>query len=340
MHQRPVFRSKFEANLWRRLTADAGPQSKKGEFYADIAGSILKHDGPVHSAILVGTIEKLREADHPNFQNIMPQLVAKSGRGDCEPSLAAALILLDAEDPDGAKAVMGAVRGCRNIPLSACVKARIALADGDPAKAKRELMRARCSDPSYPMFYDLIQRMEPAEGWMYRRNIELLVAGKDVLPCGESGRTSVAESLYGIYRDWYGGRRDEATGLMVASEEYRNKSPEFVLASARMSMDEKDWHSAQRMYDLLLSKSSNCVYIICEAARAYGLGGGHEKALSLYKDAEALDPASRTVLGGLIDTFLALGMTAEAAQCVHDLCGSETASADDFYAGARALMKA
>ncbi|MDR3282425.1 MAG: tetratricopeptide repeat protein [Candidatus Methanoplasma sp.] len=340
MDQRPVFRSKFEANVWRRLTADAGMQSKKGELYADVAGSLLKHDGPVHSAILVKTMEKLRETNNPNLRGILPKLVSKSRGEDCGAALAASMILMDIDDLEGARSMVGTIRSCHNIPLAACVKARILMADGDPVKAKRELMRARCSNPTYTMFYDLVQQLEPSEGWMYRKNIELLVAGKETFPCGESGRVSTAESLYSIYRDWYGGMRDEATRLIVASEEYKNKSPEFVLASARMSMDEKDWHSAQRMYDLLLSVSSNCVYIICEAACAHSRGGNHERALALYRSAEALDPASHTVIKGLMDALLALGMAAEAAQCVRDLCKTEDASAEDFYAGARVLMKA
>jgi tetratricopeptide (TPR) repeat protein len=125
---------------------------------------------------------------------------------------------------------------------------------------------------------------------------------------------------------------------MIRSEEYKKKNPEYVLASARMSMDERDWHSAQMMYTSILAKSANCVFIICETAKAFYSGGNFEKALSLYRDAEALDPASPAVMRGLIQTYSALGMKAEASQCVKEYLDSENADLKAYVTGAKVLL--
>ena len=230
------------------------------------------------------------------------------------------------------------VKRAQNIPMLCCTRARIAIHEGDTQRARKELMRARCSDPVFPMFYELIQKIEPAEGWMYRRNIELLVSGSEQIPFGDNTGGNSARRLYEIYEKWYKGRRDEATEAIINSDEYRRKDPEYVLASARMSMDERDWHSAQMMYSSLLAKNTNCVYIICEAAKAYYSGGNFEKALSLYRDAEALDPASPIVMRGLIRTYSAMGRGTESAQCVKEYLDSENADLEAHVSGAKVLL--
>jgi tetratricopeptide (TPR) repeat protein len=248
------------------------------------------------------------------------------------------LIYAELGRPDKAKEMVGSAKRALNIPMLSCVKARISIDSGDTAKAKKDLIAARCSDPTYPMFYDLIQRIEPAEGWMYRQNIELLVAGRPQIPFGDNTGSSPVQRLYEIYRAWYKGNRDGATKAMIDSEEYEKKNSEYVLASARMSMDEKDWHSAQMMYSSLLAKSSNCIYILCETADAFFSGGDYEKALSLYKDAESLDPASPRVMRGLITAYSAMGMKTEVSLSVKEYLDSEDADLNAYIFGAKTML--
>jgi hypothetical protein len=222
---RPVFQSKFEVNVWKRLDAGSVPQSKRDELYADLAGNVLKHEGLISSAILVKIIQKLHETNNSNLLVLLPQLVSKSRSNDCNPALTAALVYLDIGDVAEAKSMVESVKHGQDIAFLGCVKAKILIKEGETGKAKKELMKARCSNPAYPLFYEIMQQTEPDEGWMYRRNIELLVSGSDPIPCGESGRTSPAESLYHIYHEWYRGDKEEATRSLISSEEYKNKNP-------------------------------------------------------------------------------------------------------------------
>jgi len=337
MHE-PVFRDNFEVSMWKRLTSEKDSASKKSDFYTSIASSVIKHNGQINSAVLSLLIEKLYETQSSGMQTLIEQIVQKSRPNDCMPALTAALVYANLDRLDKAEEMTGSVKNAQNIPMLGCVTARIAIETGDTPKAKKELMRARCSDPSFPMFYELIQKIEPAEGWMYRQNIELLASGREDIPFGDNTEGGFVKKLYEIYRDWYKGRKDDATKAMIDSEEYKKKNSEYVLASARMSMDERDWHSAQMMYSSLLTKSANCVYIISEAAKAFYSGGNYERALSLYRDAEALDPASPAVMRGLIQTYSALGMKAEATQCVKEYLDSENADLRAYVSGAKVLL--
>lgn len=338
MMREPVFQDTFEVNVWKRLTSEKDSASKKNDTYVDIANSVLKRQGSVNSAILSLLIEKLYEAQSNGMQSLIDQIVLKSRPNDCMPALTAALIYAGMDKWDKAEEMAESVKHAQNIPMLCCVRAKIAIEKDDAQKAKKDLMRARCSDPTFPMFYELIQRIEPAEGWMYRQNIELLASGKDPIVFGDSTGGSTVQRLYEIYRDWYKGKRDDATKALIDSEEYKKKNTEYVLVSARMSMDERDWHSAQMMYSSLLTKSTNCVYIICEAAKAFYSGGSYDKALSFYRDAEALDPVSPVVMKGLIQTYSAMGMKAEASQCTKEYLDSENADLKAYVSGAKILL--
>ena len=338
MMREPVFKDSFEVNAWKRLTSEKDTASKKSDFYISIAENVLKRESPGNSAILSLLIEKLYETQSSGMQSLIDRLVIKSRPNDCMPALTAALVYAGMDKWDKAEEMVESAKRAQNIPMLSCVRAKIALETGDTPKAKKELMKARCSDPTSSMFYELIQQMEPGEGWMYRQNIELLAAGRDPIPYGDNTGGGAVQRLNEIYREWYKGSRDDATKAMIDSEEYKNKNSEYVLASARMSMDERDWHSAQMMYTALLKKSANCVYIICEAAKAFYSGANFEKALSLYRDAEALDPASPTVMRGLIQTYSALGMRVEASQCVKEYLDSENADLKAYVYGAKVLL--
>jgi tetratricopeptide (TPR) repeat protein len=327
MDIKPVFRDKSELGIWKKLETGSW---RNNEQFIDWLDVILRHDGAMDSNILVKAIETVNNRKCLNSAGLIKELVSKRRSIDSMPLLAAAKIFLEAGDINSAKEMESKVK-TGNIPSISCVRARIAMAEGDNQRAKKELMRARCSDSTYSQFYDLIEKVDPTGGWMFRRNIELLASGKETVTCGSrSDSKDVAERLYDIYNEWYSERRDDATRELISSEEYRNKNPEFLLASARMSMDENDWHSAQMVYEMILATKPNCMYILCEAAESYFREENYERALSLYRDAEALDPCSERVINGLIETYYACGMLDEAIQCISGYLDMEGVNIDIY----------
>lgn len=335
MVDRPVFQNKQEIDLWKRLSAGSW---RNDDQLVDFVGSIIGRQGSVSSAILVGCMDAISVRKLSDRKDMMIKLASKSRPNDSLPSLTAASMLADMGETEAAEALVNKVRG-RNIPFQYCIRAKLDIARGDTESARKNLTRARCSDATFPMFYDLMQQLDPAGGWMHRRNIELLAEGREPIPFGDSGADSMPKALFSIYDDWYHGRREEATRKMVSSEEYRNKNTEYMLASARMSMDEKDWHSAQMMYVPIIEKRQNCVYLLCEAAEAFFNGGDAERALSYYREAEAVDPNSPRVVKGLVRTYRKLGKTDEAVQCLWVLLDSEYADLDECKAGVRQLYE-
>lgn len=335
MVEKPVFQNKQEIDLWKKLSSRSW---RSDEQLTEFLDSVLSRQGAVGSAVLVGCIDAAVARKLPNRKDIMVKLAAKSRPNDSLPSLTAASALIDMGEYDDADSLVTKVRG-RNIPFQCCVRAKLDLARGDNDSARKNLTRARCSDTSFPMFYELMEKIDPAGGWMHRRNIELVANGREPIPFGDVAGDSMPKALFSIYADWFGGRREEATRKMVSSEEYRSKNTEYMLASARMSMDEKDWHSAQMMYISILEKRQNCVYLLCEAAEAFLSGGDSERALSYYREAEAIDPNSPRIAKGLVHTYRKLNMTDEAVQCLLSLLDSEYAGLDECKDGARRLFE-
>ncbi|MDR1404869.1 MAG: tetratricopeptide repeat protein [Candidatus Methanoplasma sp.] len=338
MVHEPVFQDSFEANIWKKIMAGSGSASEKSDLYVGIAETVIRRNKPINSQLLSLLIEKLFVTQSDGTQALIDRLVSKRRPNDCMPALVASFFYADLGEWDRAREMTESAEHAGNIPMLGCAKARIAMGTGDTRNAKKELMKARCSDPLFPMFYELIRQIEPDEGWTYRQNIELLVSGKEQIPLGDDIGSNSVKRLYGIYDNWYGGRRDKATEVMINSEEYADRDPEYILASARMSVNENDWKSAQMMYSLLLAKNADCVYIICEAAKAYYSGGIFDRALFLYRDAEALDPLSPAVMRGLIKTYSAMGMNAEASQCAKEYMDGEDADLEAYVSGTKTLL--
>ncbi len=308
----PVLQSKFEVKVWRRLNSGAC-KSKKG--LIKCVESISDHDGPINSDILVEAIKKVTEHGCAGQSDMIRRLVGKSRPNDCGPALRAAMVFVGKGDVRAAKD-MESMAGYGDMPFHCCVKAMISSAEGDLDTSRKDLQKAMSLDPKYPLFYEVMHRIDPNSGWMYRRNIELLASGEDIVPCGEVDGGGKWARLYKVYREWYRGDKDEATRLMVSSKEYEDEDPHFMLASARMSVSEKDWRSAGMMYDRVMSKVPDCVYIQCEAANARLLAKDSMRALSLYHIAEESYPGSETVIRGIISASYACGMMDEAVSTV------------------------
>ena len=239
-------------------------------------------------------------------------------------------------DHEAAMKMADSARDGMNIPLKSTVLARLYLDVENREAARKELLKGRCSDPLDQNVYKLLEEADPAGGWMYVRNIELLHAEKQTVVCG-SEEDSPSSRLYGIYCKWFDGEHDEATNILINSNEYKNGDPQYTLAAARMSADEADWYSAEILYDKIVKQS--CTHILCEAAKVCMNGGKNEKALSLYRDAEAADPQSPLVMKGLIDVYSRMGRKEDAAQCIHNYLDTEYVGLDAYLECAVKLVE-
>lgn len=335
----PVFQSSSDLALWRRLSGSSSSKlgiKGKGNAIETIADEVIASKGPVNSAVLVMLMDTLFDRGSERLASILPDLVSKRRSTDCAPALEAVLLYQRMGNTEAAAEMFETVRDGLDISLRSSVHARLLLDRGDRPSAKKVLLHGRCSDPLDQRIYKLLEEADPAGGWMYYRNIELLYAGRDTMACGTEEEDTPPQRLYDIYSDWFGGHHDAATDALIGSTEYGAKHPEYMLAAARMSADEKDWYSAEILYDGLVKQG--CTYIICEAARVCLNGGNIDKALLLYRDAEASDPHSPMVMEGLTDVYTRLARKDDAAQCMLDFLDTERADLDAYMKCAERLV--
>lgn len=329
MSSGPIFQSSSDLALWRKLARVGTDRLFIGRRVVSpesIAKEVLESEGPAHSAILVRLMDTLYDSGNANLNTLIPELVSKRRRYDSTPALEAALLLHKIGDTKKAKDIFGSISEIQNIPLKHIVRARMLLDDGDMSSAKVVLMKGRCSDPLNTRIYKMLEEADPAGGWMYYRNIELLHAGRNTVACGTADDETPQEKLYKIYCEWHKEFRDTATKMLVNSPEYEQGDFHYILAAARMSAYEEDWNSSEMIYSRLVE--DGCVYILCEAAKASLMNGNEDRAFRLYKRAELEDPHSPLVLSELIDAYLKIGSKTEAVNKILTLLDSEFADLD------------
>lgn len=339
MSSGPIFQSSSDLVIWRKLTGTGTGRlsiGRKTVSPESIADEILALQSHMDSAILVKLMDTLYDSGSERFNELMPELASKRRPSDSSPALEAALLLHKAGDAAGAKSLLGSVGEIHNVPLKSIVRAQFLLDDGDLSSAKVALKRGRCSDPLNTQIYKMLEKADPSGGWMYYRNIELLHAGRKTVACGTAEEDTPQKRLYEIYCEWHRGNRDTATDLLVNSPEYNDGDFHFILAAARMSAYEEDWHSSEMIYSSLIDNA--CVLVLCEAARVSLMGGNEDRAFKLYHIAELEDPQSPMVMGELINAYMRTGLKDEAVKKILALLDSESADLDTYLKCAKILI--
>ncbi len=327
----PVFQSSFDLAIWKKLSRSGTSKFSIGRMKNTtevIADEVIASKVSVNSAVLVRLMDALYDSGSQRLRAIIPDIVAKRRSSDSAPALEAALLLQKMGNLEDAEAMFKSVRDGQDISLMSIVNARLLLEREDKPAAKKVLLHGRCSDPLDQRIYKLLEEADPAGGWMYYRNIELLYAERNTVACGTDEEETPQQKLYKIYCIWYSGDHNAATEALINSPEYIDKSREYMLAAARMSADESDWYSAETLYDDLVR--TGCTYITCEAARVCLNEGKVDKALTLYRDAEATDTQSPVVMEGLIDVYTKMGRKEDAANYVLFYLDTERADLDAY----------
>lgn len=337
MSERPVFGSKFETDLWIQANKSTN-QKDGGKAVLDLVNKAVSRGGTMHSAVLCELIDRVAEVSAPGWQSAVARLTALKRPEDTRPVLKAASMLAIHGFTAEAQKYLDGIQGGADLPMYHLVRGEVEAASGKKAEAVSDLKASQKSDPLNPHVYLLLAELEPSVDWSSVEACERMSRGMDYLDPSE-GRNTPEYSLYKIYKEWYMGSRDNATRMLISSPSYKSKKPEFCLLSARMSRDEGDWHSAQMMYEEAAAGFGDSVSVLCEAGRAYLLGGDYESALSKYRSAEAFDQGSPVVLRGLIESYLRLGRSGEAMQIINEHLDSEMAGYEDYVLAATELIR-
>lgn len=331
MSDLPVLQNQFEIRAWTRLTGTGA-----GRFAGRMRGGtegvldeVLSHEGTVHSAVLTALLDAvLREGGLT--EETASRIVSKCRATDCLPSVHAADILLRSGDSEAASRILAMSERSQEVLHRSVAAAEICLARGDTEGARENALRAHADYRSCDRAYEILIQTDPAGGWGLKQNIRrVLDGGKPENPSG-SGRL---QDLYAVYFEWFRGRRSDATDRLINSEYYRSKDPDFLLASARMSVDEKDWHSARMMYSNILDGADNTV--LCEAAEANIVGNDPEQALKILLGADRSCPR---VMRDLVKAYAAMGDDREMMDSLRAYLDSEFSGLDEHLDAVRMLI--
>ena len=327
MSGRPVLQSSFEYHAWKMLEAHAFPKGGPSA----LLGEIEAFKGTVSSQVLVMMVDELAAAGLADRASLR-KVVSKSRVTDCGASVRACEVLLAKGDIDGAEEILAMSEGSQEKVRRSLARARIALARGDTAGAFEAASCAYGYDPSCRGAYDIFIQTDPTGGWPQRENIQDVLEGRKPSRPPSSGRM---QDLYAIYYDWFSGRRDAATRKLIESGFYKDKDPEFLLASARMSMDERDWRSALMVYSELISMEPPPFVYVETAEAAMGVGD-IARALRYL---EMADGHQTRVRRDAIRAYTLMGDRRGMSDAIRIFLDSESSGSDEYVAAVGFLIE-
>ncbi|MGN0099251.1 MAG: tetratricopeptide repeat protein, partial [Candidatus Methanomethylophilaceae archaeon] len=292
-------------------------------------GAVLSQEGNVHPAILIAAMDAL-SSKGPVDRDMLFDLVGKSRSLDCMPSVRAAGIVLAQHDSKTAAELLSSSSRSPEVFNRSLMAAEILSAEGDKVNARTEALRAYGTDPTDDRVYAILMNVDPDGGWGERQNIQSILSGGR--PENKVG-TGRLQELYSIYYEWFRGSHDVATSCLISSEHYRSKDPEFLLASARISVDERDWRSACMVYDSILDSSPE--FVIREAASAHLESGDVAGALAVLSNADRTFPDTMRLL---IRAHRRAGDRTELMDCIRAFLDSEFSTFDDHSDMVRMLI--
>ncbi|MCQ2085694.1 MAG: tetratricopeptide repeat protein, partial [archaeon] len=302
---------------------------------ATVLNKILSKDATHDSTTLCRMIEIISAIEAQGWTEDVRDLVEKRRSCDCHPVLTAAVCFARKGLLTDAEAYLDSLGDAPDKAFYHYVRAEIELAREEINKARNEATLSLCSNRLYHDAYRIMAIVDPDNNWPAYEAIERMSRG---LPFEEPTGTQSGIELYRIYHEWYFGSHDTATHMLIQSEGYINKYGPFCILSARMSRDEKDWHSCQMMLEDANNTDSDDVSLQCELGRAYLNGDNPDIALARFRDAEAYDIANPEAVRGMIDSCVALGKHTEMVQSIMEFLSSELVTYDDYVHYARLLL--
>ena len=294
-----------------------------------VLDEISSHDGTVNAGLLISLMDRLEEEDRATPE-ILREVVSHSRAMDCTPSIRASEILLEKGDTAAAMELLSRSERSQEVLRRSVAEARIRMKAGDAEGARAAAIRAYEADPSCDEPYAMLAVLDPHGEWPQRHNIQQVFDGRSPSDSPGEGRM---QELYRIYYEWFRGSRESASEMLAKSRHYASGDRDFMLASARMSVDEGDWHSADMMYARLLPGAP--AFLRREMAEASLDAGDYGRALQLLAESDQTSP--RTML----DTVRArhgTGDRRETMVALRAYLDSEWAGSEEYLEAVRMLI--
>jgi len=315
MDNLPVFDSSEEYRTWKALVGK--PTVKKLD---SISTKVLAASGFVHPAILIALMDAMVKEHGKVPAETLKSLVSKSRPQDCTPAIRASEILI-ADDQITAAAEILSKNVSKDGFRRYMAEAELYSGVGDKESALASAKRALDLDPTDKRLYEILEQCEPGGPWRDIECVYDVIEGRE----SRSPKDPRYRELYAIYKDWFGGNKDAATDRLINSEYYTRGDWEFMLVSARTSVDEKDWRSAKMVYSKIVDVAPK--YVLYEAAETFIAGHDPEEALNLY---DKLDQTSLRALQGRILAYAHMGSEKDVMNAIYDYLDNENSGTEDY----------
>ena len=313
MDNLPVFGSSEVFRTWKSLK---GKPSKK---LLEVVQKRIESVPKVHPAILIAFMDAMNNEGAATAE-VLLSAVSKSRPNDCSPAVRASEILSSHGEDGPALKILEDCRSRDEFHLS-FAKSKIYHKMANREMSVEYAKRALDHDPSEEMLYLILEGDDPDGNWYDRMNVQGAYEGKEShLPADARER-----ELFAIYKDWNRGNTDLANERLVKSQFYQKGDWEFLLASARMSVDEKDWRSAKMMYNRILDTAP--AFVRYEAAEAYVAGRDPASALEMYG---RMEMRSQRVLQGRIAACLQIGNDEDIMLAIREYLANEYSGSADY----------
>ncbi|MBE6524783.1 MAG: tetratricopeptide repeat protein [Thermoplasmata archaeon] len=314
MDSQPVFGSSEEYHTWKVLQGKVS-----GKLLSSIVERIMA-GGHVHPAILISLIDALAARPEGIQTSMLISLAEKARPQDISPIVKISEMLIEKNEMSAAANILSNCES-KDVFHRSLAEAELYQSMGDREMAVRSARKAYENDPSCAKAYEILDRDDPDGGWKDRSLVQAAYEKREAEP-PSSPRF---RQLYEIYRDWFSGNKDSATDKLISSEYYSKGDPDFLLASARMSADEKDWRSAKMMYDRIIDVSPP--FVTYEAAEAYTMGHDPVYALELY---DRLDQTSLRCLKGREAAYKMMGSDKDVRNAIYDYLDNEYVGTKEY----------
>ena len=323
MDNQPVFGSSEEYHTWKVLQ---GKVSEK--LLASIVDRIMA-GGHVHPAILISLVDALAARPEGVQTSTLISLSEKARPQDISPIIKISEMLIERNEMSAASEVLSNCES-KDVFHRSLAEAELYQSMGDREMAVKSAKRAYENNPGCAKAYEILDREDPDGGWRDRALVQAAYERRDE----GSPSSPKFRQLYEIYRDWFSGNKDSATDKLIGSDYYAKGDPDFLLASARISADEKDWRSAKMMYERIMDTSPP--FVIYEAAEAYTMGHDPVYALELY---DRLDQTSLRCLKGREAAYKMIGSDKDVRNAIYDYLDNEYVGTKEYCECIDTLME-
>jgi len=315
MDSLPVFGSFEEYHTWRTLQGKLSKQKLD-----QISTKILSTNGQVHPAILIALMEAMLREYGVVSVTTLKSIVSKARPQDCSPTIRAVEILISFDEVVAAAEILSESVS-KDMFHRYLAEAKLYHVEGDRENAVVSARNGLDLDPTDRELYSILVDDDPDGPWLDKLSVQQAYEGK-----GERvPKDQRYKELYLFYNDWFKGNRDSATDHLVNSKYYSDGDWEFMLASARASMDERDWRSAKMVYQKITGGAPG--YVLYESAEAHIAGRDPEEALNLYDE---LDQTSVRAMKGRIAAYSEMGSQSDMMIAIYDYLDSEYAGTADY----------